>query len=150
MELQRTHHEVEAGRRESKILERGLNVADARVSGILARLRQHPGREVDADHARSALVDCVTAHFAEAAAEIEHALVRQRRQQRAHRRLIDGSIETALVAAQLAVALEEFLIVVNILLHQTRTKLRKASGRGTPDMASCATRTRWSIPAPSR
>src|SRR5271170_6027869 len=150
MERQRTHHEVEAGRRKSKILERGLNVADARVSGILARLRQRPGREVDADHTRGALVDCVAAHFAEAAAEIEHALVRQRRQQRAHRRLIDRRVEAALVAAQLAIAFEELRIVVNILLHQTKLTPRKASARGTPGTASCAVRTRWSIPAPSR
>jgi hypothetical protein len=33
------------------------------------------------DHARGALLDCVAAHFAEAAAEVEHAFVGERRQQ---------------------------------------------------------------------
>src|SRR5437588_5257772 len=80
---------------------------------------QHLLRNVDAEDMRRSLFARPSAEPSEAASQVQDIEAAQVRQQRAQRRPFRGVIESIHGASQLAVRLEELVVVINILSHRS-------------------------------
>ena len=122
VQRKRAEHEVEAVLGKLERLDRALSVRDAfgklRVAGDLAaRDLEHARRNIDAERRFRAVLDGPDAVPAVAAAEVEHALVFDRRQHGPERFPLPGAGKPLARAGHLAVLFKKRRIVVDVLLH---------------------------------
>ena len=81
VQRQRRDHEVERRRFGRELFQRCAHVVDAGIVGSPPRLLQHAFGQVHAEHLPGTARTRLAREIAETAAEIEHALVRERRRQ---------------------------------------------------------------------
>ncbi|MCY1222750.1 hypothetical protein D9M72_348540 [compost metagenome] len=137
VEGERAIGEVEALFGQFELIEIGDPVVDLRIGRIGPGAGDHFFREIEAEHLGRTSLAGITREPAEAATEIDDAFSRQIRQLGANRRPFGSARKAMHRASELAVAFEEFRLVVNVLGHigllrgngQERGRLPRAIGR---------------------
>ncbi len=122
VERQRTDDQVEPGRLEGHVLQRGADVGDAGVAALRPREGEHPLREVDADHLGGAGLGEVERPLPGAAPEVQRAQAGHVRQQRLERLVLVGVRPALAEAGQACVPGEELRVVVQVLRFGHRVR----------------------------
>ena len=133
---QRAVDQIVTFRRQLQLRQILPTVLDARVGGHLPRLGQHLFRDVQPQHAGCALFARAAAEPAVAAAEIDHAFALQIRQDAADGGPFRRAVQAVLRAAELRIAVEKGLIVIDVLRHDD-SLVNDGGGMPLPYPAYC-------------